>query len=212
MDSLPSVHSGNRLSQHWGTVAGGGFTVVEMIIVMAIIAGLVGLTATGMENMVRSYNIGRTLTSIEKILEIGREEAVTKRTYVWVGIKEDTRPVQIGALASLNGDPSNTSSSNLRSLVRVLQLSGNDILSFSVVPNPSVGTTDMVSIPLTSGSNSTYSFVFTPQGQVVMAKTINAATPSVDDVALNLTFQKGIQAQICIKGGNGDITDNWNTR
>lgn len=212
MSFIPPVHSGNRHSRVCG---GRGYTLVELIIVIGIIAAVMGLTAAGVTSMIKSYRISRTLTGIEKILEIGREEAVTRRTYVWVGVKADTLPVLIGALASLNGDPSNTAESNLRRLTRVLQLSNADIQSFSVAPNPGAASADMVSVPLVIGrakSYSTCSFVFTPQGQVVVAKTITPSTPSVDEVALNLTFQKGVQAQIRVKGGNGEITDNWQTR
>ncbi|MCE0496840.1 MAG: prepilin-type N-terminal cleavage/methylation domain-containing protein [Methylacidiphilales bacterium] len=94
------------------------FTLLELLVVLAIMAILVGGSVLTMQGINNSEKFAKALNEISEILEQGRAYAVAQDTYVWVVLYENIpanngpRDVYVGAFASNDGtDPFNWSGS-----------------------------------------------------------------------------------------------------
>jgi prepilin-type N-terminal cleavage/methylation domain-containing protein len=89
------------------------FTLVELLVVVAIMALLVAVGTVSLQGISSSGKFDKALTEISGILEQGRAYAVAQDTYVWVVFYENVpasgpREVFVGAFASNDGtDPFN---------------------------------------------------------------------------------------------------------
>ena len=61
-----------------------GFTLVELLVVMAIIGMLVGASVPAISNMARSGDVNRAISGAASALDFAREYAVAQNTYTWV--------------------------------------------------------------------------------------------------------------------------------
>jgi prepilin-type N-terminal cleavage/methylation domain-containing protein len=88
-----------------------GFTLVELLVVMAIITLLAALAGPGIIAMVKAPKIDQAVTSCTSALEWARQYAVANNTYTWVAFYQDNTDatgskVYIAILASADGtDP-----------------------------------------------------------------------------------------------------------
>jgi len=87
------------------------FTLVELLVVLAIMAILVAVMSLSFQGIGNSGKFNKALNDISGILEQGRAYAVAQDTYVWVVLYENDpangpKEVYVGAVASNDGtDP-----------------------------------------------------------------------------------------------------------
>jgi Tfp pilus assembly protein FimT len=63
----------------------GGFTLVEIMVVLGIIIMILGFTAPAVVGILRGKKVEQALSTISDVLERARGEAITQNTYLWVG-------------------------------------------------------------------------------------------------------------------------------
>ncbi len=111
-----------------------GFSLVEILVVIAIIALLTGFMAPIFTSLKGAGEITKSAHDLANVLEIARAHAITHNTYVWVGFFEEngfpltgTSEIVISVVASRDGlqgfDPNaSESASNSLSASRLIQL------------------------------------------------------------------------------------------
>ena len=88
-----------------------GFSLVELVTVIAIIAILTAAGAPALSAIVSSGNANQNISQLSGILEQAREYAVAQHTYVWVAFSAPTtttgsKQVSVAVVASTDGtDP-----------------------------------------------------------------------------------------------------------
>ncbi len=136
-----------------------GFTLVELLVVIAILGIMMAVVAPSLPSMLGAKAIGKAANEVAAVLERARAEAMSRRTYVYVGFLNSTNAagnseLRIGAAASLDGT-SNTTTANLRALTRVLPVENIQMTDLSGLPpslsqkatkkDPGLTNTDFVS-------------------------------------------------------------------
>jgi prepilin-type N-terminal cleavage/methylation domain-containing protein len=128
--SLATCHSVRQSEPH-------AFTLLELLVVMGIIAVLMVLIAPAFTNIGDGKKMGRAINDVANILELARAEAMSTRSYVYVGFANPTNSgtleLKVAALISIDGS-SNTASTNLRPLTRVLTTSGILMTNYTNLP------------------------------------------------------------------------------
>jgi prepilin-type N-terminal cleavage/methylation domain-containing protein len=116
----------------------GGFSLVELLVVISIIALLTAVGGPALSALTSSGGANQNISQLSGILEQAREYAVSQNTYVWVAFYTPTvttgfKQVSVAVIASTDGtDPATTSwqqnsygtvpSSNLSLINRVVTL------------------------------------------------------------------------------------------
>jgi type II secretion system protein H len=116
----------------------GGFTLVELLVVIAILGILMAVVAPSLPSLLGAKAIGKAANEVSAVLERARAEAMSRRTYVYVGFLNSTNAagnseLRIGAVASLDGT-SNISTNNLRSLTRVIPIENIQMTDLGGLP------------------------------------------------------------------------------
>lgn len=111
------------------------FTLVEMLVVIAIIGVLTAMMTPALPSILESKSIERAAAEVAGVLETARAEAMSKRTYVHVVFTnasnaERNSEIRIGALASLDGT-TDVTPANLRGVSRVAKVDRAQITGYS---------------------------------------------------------------------------------
>jgi prepilin-type N-terminal cleavage/methylation domain-containing protein len=185
-----------------------GFSLLELLMVIAVVTIISTLATTAFANLVRVHRINRTLDRITKALELAREDAMARQTYIWIGFRESD-PLVIAPLIMTAGDLSAMGRAAMATtLVRPLTFSTDDLKSLAVAGGSAVNFKFKVN-PASPSVTPTATFAFTPQGQVVSGTSITTSTPCVDEIRFDLGFLTGEKGQIRIDGQSGAITQSW---
>jgi Tfp pilus assembly protein FimT len=161
----------------------GGFSLLEMLVILGIIALLVSLALPSFNSMSSARSLAQGAYDAATFLELARSEAVTRRTYVWVGF-QNTRvgleqELQIGAVYSSDGT-SDSSPDNLQSLTRTLRVkratltpwsdlkSATRALLTGTTPQSVASNANGVSFNVGSCPFSQSTVTFTPMGQAML--------------------------------------------
>ncbi len=203
-----------------------GFTLVELLVVLAIMGLLASLAMQAVRSIGASRGVTKGLDDLASLLEFARSEAVGRQTYVWVGFEnasdEGTSELRAVAVASKDGSV-NAKAANLLTLTKVAHIrnivltdwSSLKVQTRSLAPgNQSVSVdSNPNSIPLQVGAASfTKSLTFTPRGEALLAGNPDANTPydNVIDVSLRQTQglhvpENGEDAALLLDGGTGTL-------
>lgn len=166
----------------------GGFTLVEMLLVVAVMCVLLVFGFIGFQNISSSRGVSQGASDIASLLEFARNEAATRQSYVWVGLKTATNAgvteLQMAAVYSIDGTP--TAGTNLTALSRVLRVKQSALTPYESLKS---GTRDLLggSLPVSEyltnragvafsvGSVTfTNSITFTPRGEALLNGTPNS--------------------------------------
>ncbi len=158
---------------------GHGFSLVELLVVVAIISIMVSFVVTGFKNIAVSRGVGQAASDINGILELARNEAVTRRTYVWATFQEAPNSgileIQMALAGSIDGTP-NAAGTNLTSLSRVVRARNVGLTNWAGLKSgTNTGVTDLVgsSVGITYANLSTKftnraTITFTPRGEAML--------------------------------------------
>jgi len=116
-----------------------GFTLVELLLVVALIGIMLALVTPMIAGLVGSKGMTRAITEVASILEQCKTEAITRRSYVYVSFINDTNSsnnseLRIGAVISRDGSGSNVAATNLRPLTKVLKIENVRAVDYSALP------------------------------------------------------------------------------
>jgi len=190
------------------------FSLIELLTVMGIMSLLLVATLPSLSRL-SSASFSNSLVQISSTLDYARAEAMSRNTYVWVGLKNivtnGTSTVRISMVRSQDGG-TNLSSSNLCSAGKSLSLENvmlvgigdlNSDLRRKISDDTGAGTMVDMSNPGTSqtfteppsANQQTYtSFIlFTPQGEALVPQnsSTSSATPFVPYILIALRPTKG---------------------
>lgn len=171
-----------------------GFSLVELLVVMGIIVMLVSVVTPVFHGMQSAQGVTQGTYDTAGLLELARAEAITRRTYVWVGFQNSTNPQEIRMAAVYSRDgTSDASASNLMNLTRVLHIKNVLMTNWDDLKNTTRtlltdGTSNSVAsnsagISFTVGTSrfEKTTITFTPRGQAMLK-----GTPTSDDGYISL--------------------------
>lgn len=96
-----------------------GFSLIELLIVINITAYILWLTIPAFFSITSASRVSEAAFGISSAVERARSEAITRHTYVWLGLQEESSEqllgIRVGLVASMDGT-ANTNSTNLASL------------------------------------------------------------------------------------------------
>lgn len=172
-----------------------GFTLVELLIVIAILGILMAVVAPSLPSLLGAKAIGKAANEVAAVLERARAEAMSRRTYIYVGFLNSTNAagnseLRIGAAASLDGT-SSTTATNLRALTRVNPMENMQMTDLGGLPQSvqSKAPPDLTNFVSTSATKVSFSIgqenftnvpgiIISPQGELLPAAASFSFLPS----------------------------------
>jgi len=102
------------------------FTLVELLVVMGVISLLAAAAVTGFNAIGRARGVTEAAYQIASAVELCRSEAITRHTYVWLGLQptnnSGSADLLLGMVYSVDGSSTNTIPSNLMPLTKALTI------------------------------------------------------------------------------------------
>ncbi len=100
-----------------------GFSLTEILVVIAVISILAALSIPALTSVDRARGVTEAGFQLRSAIELARSQAVSRRTYVWLGLepvmKDKHLGLQIGMVVSKDGS-ANSAPENLQALSRPL--------------------------------------------------------------------------------------------
>ncbi|PAW77479.1 MAG: hypothetical protein B9S32_10800 [Verrucomicrobia bacterium Tous-C9LFEB] len=162
-----------------------GFSLVELLVVMAVMGMVATLSITGFNSIVQAHTVSRGVYDVASLLELARSQAIARQTYVWVGFQSvagsSGQELQMVAFYSVDGTGTNTASTNLLPLSKVLRVKNVSLVEWNSLKestrnlvagqNPSSVATNVDGIPLSAGPiqfKARTTVTFTPRGESML--------------------------------------------
>jgi prepilin-type N-terminal cleavage/methylation domain-containing protein len=105
-----------------------GFSLIEMLVAISVLGLLAVCTTPAFQALAKSRAMTQGAYDIAGLLELARNEAIARQTYVWVGFQATNTvgnpEIHAAAVYSLDGSGTNTSADNLSALSRVVKIRG----------------------------------------------------------------------------------------
>ena len=86
--STSSGQSGATLGAGTGLARPGGFTLVELLVVLAIMAIIIAISAPFVPGLLKANSMDANINTLAGILEEAREAAAAGNTYIWVAFTD----------------------------------------------------------------------------------------------------------------------------
>ncbi len=208
------------------------FTLIELIVVLAIGVLLSAAALPALVSVLQSRGLTQDIYGLSEMLDLARNEAISRETYVWVGIQpvtnNGTAELQVAAVASMDGTGNNTVVSNLIGISKVLYLQNVVLCQWSnlklATQKLSTNYFTTAIMPLSVANNTTgvsfqagtvqftqkTTITFTPRGEALLPGSVSIATGYDPYIDVSLREAHGTQiaenaddASIVIDGATG---------
>lgn len=169
-----------------------GFSLIELIVVMSIMAGVLSLAVPFTSNFLRSNQMNSATGKVGGLIEEARNQALARQSYMWLALKTDL--VRKGTWVALfdSGKTASSDSSEMRLVTKPVFLQGitlkqvNELSSVNLPSTDESSTDDLVALEENTASGSfspietkigalgTFSFdrlvLFSPRGEALARK------------------------------------------
>jgi len=202
------------------------FSLLEILMVLVVISCLVSFSGPALSSLTGSRSLGKSCNDFASFLEYARVEAVTRQTYVWVGVQtqqiSDRYDVVAGAVYSQDGT-GNTAATNLVPLGKTVRIPFMRLVSRSelgsdtqsLLLQDSTGVLDNQNgISFSVGANhfAGQTLTFTPGGEVLLKGSAgpNDGYDAYIDFGLRQSKSvaiagNGQEAALLVDGSNGAV-------
>jgi len=163
-----------------------GFTLVELLVVMSILAIMITVCSPISSSLLKGANINSSVNQLSLTLAQARSYAMANNTYVWVGFLQDgnTPVVRVGIVAGITGGAADISGAETYTPISKIQIYESfNLKTVSGLSGLSASAEDIldstIGFSLTSGLNTFYfpkSLQFNPRGEACIAKSASAGT------------------------------------
>lgn len=193
------------------------FSLIELLVVVGIIGLLAVFAAPAISSIGQSRGVSEATYQINQAIEMARSEAVARRTYVWLGLQEQTnagnRDLIVGMVYSKDGS-TNTAAANLQPIGRPLairQVGLTNSLNVPGTPLEWAGFKNGIAMEIGPAANFTdkRTLTFTPTGEALTMAAPTPTSPFTPLVAFGLAATRGTVldeknvASIAIDGSTG---------
>jgi len=220
---MKTPRSSDHLAWHRHSRGCAAFSLIELLVVIAIISVLATMTVLGIQSMSVSRGVTQAASDLTSLLELARNEAINKKTFVWVAVNDITNSgsseVQMIAVYSADGS-SSSAATNLFALTRVLRVRNCGLVDYSALSGPTrdlftnvsvlnIGSQGIIFTNLPQAAfNSRRSVTFTPQGEAMLVANPSAKTGfdpavGVGFVPANKPAGSGNEAGVVLDGSTG---------
>ncbi len=120
---LPNAHGGEK----WATLLrdSRAFSLIELLLVLTVMILLLWLVVPALFSIIAAQEVTAAGYDLSAAVEQARNEAVTRRTYVWLAMEEEVRDgnlgLRIGTVRSKDGK-AHTNASNLMPVGKALHV------------------------------------------------------------------------------------------
>ena len=126
-----------RLSPTSGSFRPAGFSLIELLMVIAVMAVLAVLVAPALSSILGAKGVTRAANDVASVLELARTEAMARRSYVYVGFENTTNATgnaELCIAAAASPDGSSATTAGLIPVTKVIRVANVRQTDYSGLP------------------------------------------------------------------------------